>query len=423
MNSDTNNNGIIPGFRSIPKTGVIYIMSEASSVGYTRNNSEWVNLGQGAPETTNLPCSPKRIDQVQIHPDSYKYSPIDGILSLREKVADFYNLNFRKEKESKYTYENVAISGGGRTGLTRLAASLGNINMGYFIPDYTAYEELLSIFKAFTPIPILLSPENKYQISSDDLRKEITGRGLGTILVSNPCNPTGQIFYGEELEKRIDIARELRCTMIIDEFYSHYIYTKTHKNGLNIVSAAEYVDNVNTDPVIIVDGLTKNWRYPGWRISWTVGPKEVIERVASAGSFLDGGASNPFQYHSIPLLELDYVERESNALQKCFREKRDYAIERLINMNINIEHPPVGAFYIWANLSNLPIPLNDGMKLFKAGLNNKVITVPGTFFDVNPGKRRSFARYNNYSRISFGVEMIKLKKGLDKLEKMIYSYY
>ena len=34
--------------------------------------------------------------------------------------------------------------------LTRLASALGNVNMGHFIPDYTAYEELLSVFKAFS---------------------------------------------------------------------------------------------------------------------------------------------------------------------------------------------------------------------------------------------------------------------------------
>ena len=418
MNQNKLNSETIPGFRSIPKTGVIFIMSEASAVGFNRNNPDWVNLGQGAPETTALPNSSERINKIQIHSDSYEYSPVDGIIELREKIADYYNHVFRKNKKSKYTYENVAISGGGRSGLTRIAASLGNINMGYFIPDYTAYEELLSIFKAFTPIPILLSAENKYQISTEKLKEEITGRGLGAMLMSNPCNPTGQLIHGKELEERAEIARKFKCTMIFDEFYSHYIYTQTN-NDFNLVSGAEFVKDVNRDPIIIVDGLTKNWRYPGWRISWTLGPKEVINRVASAGSFLDGGASNPFQYHTLPLLELDYVLCESSAIQDCFKEKRDFTIKRLKEMKIRVEHIPMGTFYVWANLSDLPKPLNDGMELFKAGLKHKVITVPGTFFDVNPGKRRAFARYNNYSRISFGVEMSKLKDGLDKLEKLI----
>ena len=67
MNQNKLNSETIPGFRSIPKTGVIFIMSEASAVGFNRNNPDWVNLGQGAPETTALPNSSERINKVQIH--------------------------------------------------------------------------------------------------------------------------------------------------------------------------------------------------------------------------------------------------------------------------------------------------------------------------------------------------------------------
>jgi aspartate/methionine/tyrosine aminotransferase len=50
---------------------------------------------------------------------------------------------------------------------------------------------------------------------------------------------------------------------------------------------------VNQDPIVIVDGLTKNWRLPGWRVCWIVGPKSLIDSVGSAGSFLEGGANSP----------------------------------------------------------------------------------------------------------------------------------
>ena len=48
-----------------------------------------------------------------------------------------------------------------------------------------------------------------------------------------------------------------------------------------------------------------------------------------------------------------------------------------------------------------------------------MITVPGVFFDVNPERRRTYARYRHYSRISFGPEMAALERGLDGLERMI----
>ena len=417
-----NNNKPIPGFRDVPRTGVIYVMHKANQLGFSYDNPVWANLGQGAPETGALPGAPPRINQLSINPNHHEYGPITGQISLRQKVADLYNMLYRQGKRSQYTYENVSIAGGGRVALTRLAAALGNINMGHFLPDYTAYEELLSVFKAFTSIPILLDPDYRYEIPLETLKREILGRGLKAMLVSNPCNPTGQLAEGADLQRWVQLARRYRCSFILDEFYSHYIYTGPANGEPKLVSASKYVEDVNADPVIVVDGLTKGWRYPGWRISWTLGPKEVIDSVASAGSFLDGGANNPFQREVLSLLEPDCVLQDTAATQRHFRTKRDYVLERLYAMGIGVEAEPAGTFYVWANLSQLPEPINDGLKFFKAGLEENVITVPGVFFDVNPERRRTYARYRKYARISFGPEIAVLERGLHALERVIKKH-
>ncbi|MDB6065835.1 MAG: Aminotransferase class [Pedosphaera sp.] len=404
----------------MPRTGVIYVMHEAMQHGFHYDAPQWANLGQGSPETGNIADAPARIESLNIPANTQQYGPVAGNGDLRQAVADFYNTTFRRDKESKYTKENVSIASGGRLALTRLASALGNINMGHFIPDYTAYEELLSVFKAFTPIPILLDAEAGYKIPLAALKKEILGRGLSALLVSNPCNPTGQLVEGNELSGWCGLARECQCSFIIDEFYSHYIYGSAEP--CKMVSAAAYVENVETDPVIIVDGLTKNWRYPGWRISWTLGPKSVIEAIASAGSFLDGGANHPFQSMAATLLNPKLVIQETTAIQKHFGKKREYVLGRLKQMGISVDAEPAGSFYVWANLSRLPEPLNNGMSFFREGLKEKVIVVPGVFFDVNPGNRRAQGRYANYCRISFGPEMKKLETGLDGLERVIRKF-
>src|SRR6185436_19612205 len=142
-----------------------------------------------------------RIESVTIAGTQQQYAPVAGNKDLCQAVADFYNAVYRRDKASKYSRDKVSIASGGRLALTRLASDLGNINMGHFIPDYTAYEELLSVFKAFSPIPILLDAENGYRIAPSALKKEILGRGLSALLASNPCNPTGQLVEGEELRQ------------------------------------------------------------------------------------------------------------------------------------------------------------------------------------------------------------------------------
>ncbi len=407
-------------FRSVPRTGVIYVTNEAQKRGFSTTNADWCNLGQGQPETGDLPGSPPRVGHVDIALDDQEYAPVAGIWELREAIASLYNSLYRRGMRSQYSAENVCVSGGGRAALTRAAASLGHINLGHFLPDYTAYEELLDIFKAFTSIPILLEGERGYAFGADDLRREILGRGFGAILMSNPCNPTGKLVEGEELARWVATARELECSLLLDEFYSHYIY-RAAPGRLPVESAARYVADVDGDPVVIFDGFTKNWRYPGWRVTWALGPKPVIEALASAGSFLDGGGSKPLQRAGIPLLAEAHVVAETKAIQAAFRAKRDYLLSQLERLGVRVDRAPDGTFYVWGSVAGLPPPLNDGMGFFRAGLEENLIVVPGEFFDVNPGKRRHgrASRFKAHVRFSFGPSMGVLERAIERIERLV----
>ena len=410
----------ISAFRTVPRTGVIFVTTEATKLGFSPRDPQWCNLGQGQPETGDLPGAPKRVHRIEIDVDDQEYAPVAGLWELREQIAGLYNRLYRKGFRSQYSAENVAVSGGGRAALTRAAAALGHINLGHFLPDYTAYEELLDVFKAFTAIPILLEGDRAYAFSDDDLKREVQGRGLSALLLSNPCNPTGKAIQGEELQQWVGMSRTLDCSLLIDEFYSHYRWNAP-PGRLPVESAARYVEDVNRDPVVIFDGLTKNWRYPGWRVTWTVGPRQVIDAVASAGSFLDGGGGKPIQRAAIPLLEEENVIAETKAIHSVFREKRDLMVAGLSKLGVRIDRQPDGTFYVWGNVSHLPPPLNDGMGFFRAALEKKVIVVPGEFFDVNPGKRRSSrsSRFRQYVRFSFGPARANLELAISRLGELL----
>lgn len=406
----------LPQFRPVPRTGVIYVMTEAAKRGFHYGHPDWVNLGQGAPETGALPGSGPRLERVEIDAASHEYGPVDGIGELKEAVASLYNARYRRGMKSQYSAENVSISAGGRVALTRVAAALGHVHLGHLLPDYTAYEELLGLFRNFVPIPIVLRPEDGFRLSAERLRESIVGMGLGALLLSNPTNPTGNVVRGDELSRWLAIGRRLRCAFVFDEFYSHYVYGDSGPT-----SAARDVEDVDADPVVILDGLTKNWRYPGWRLAWTVGPKEVIRRIASAGSFLDGGAPHPLQRAALPLLTLEAANREAAAIRSVFTAKRDLVTRRLGQMGIDLEEPPGGAFYVFPSLRNLPDPLRDGMSFFERALDYKVIAVPGSFFDIDPGKFRGHlpSRLTSYVRLSFGPDLASVSAGMDRIEQMV----
>jgi aspartate/methionine/tyrosine aminotransferase len=406
----------IVGFRPVPRTGVIYVTTEAQRHGFQAQDPDWCNLGQGQPETGALPGAPPRHGAITIDPEDQEYAPVAGLWELREAVAAHYNATYRRGMRSQYKAENVCVAGGGRLSLTRAAAALGHVNLGHFLPDYTAYEELLDVFRLFSPIPILLDPERAYEFGPADLRREILGRGLSAILLSNPSNPMGKLVSGDELAGWVGAARELDCALLIDEFYAHYVWRLGAGEPGPTVSAARYVEDVDRDPVVLFDGLTKNWRYPGWRCTWTVGPRAVIEAVTSAGSFLDGGGAKPLQRAAIELLAPAHVHAETAALQRVFADKRELLVAATRRLGMTIDREPDGTFYVWARL-----PDTDGMSFFRAALAEKVIVVPGEFFDVNPGKRRAGrpSRFKNHVRLSFGPPRDVLERAVARLEKVV----
>ncbi|CRK37438.1 hypothetical protein VD0002_g4910 [Verticillium dahliae] len=402
-------------------TGVVWCTERASEYGYLEEPEEWANLGQGAPEVEDdITGCFERPQMIDISVAGREYGPTAGIRPLREAVANLYNDMHRKGKESQYTWENVAIVPGGRAGLIRIAAVLGSSYLSFFLPDYTAYNEMLSLFKNFAAIPVPLSEEDGYHIHPNKIAEEIA-RGSSVILTSNPRNPTGRVVCNPELAEIQDICRG-RATFISDEFYSGYNYTSDCDGST--ISAAENVEDVDEDDVLIIDGLTKRFRLPGWRIAWILGPKEYIKAIGSCGSYLDGGANHPFQEAAIPMLEPELVKREMIHLQTHFRDKRDYVVKRLREMGFIIKYVPDSTFYLWLNLEGLPRPIADGLNFFQACLEEKVIVVPGIFFDLNPSMRRDLfdSSCHHFVRFSYGPKMDVLRKGCDGIERVITKY-
>ena len=69
----------VVGFRSVPRTGVIYVTTEAQRRGFRPEHPDWCNLGQGMPETGPLAGAPPRIGSVAIDLADQEYAPIPGI--------------------------------------------------------------------------------------------------------------------------------------------------------------------------------------------------------------------------------------------------------------------------------------------------------------------------------------------------------
>lgn len=408
-------------------TGVLWVTERAIEYGYNPEDNlgpnEWANLGQGAPEHGDtVPGSFPRPKSIPILEHSKEYGPTAGIKPLREAVANYYNETYRQNKSSQYTYKNVCIVPGGRAGLTRIASIIHDCYLAFFLPDYTAYAEMLSLFKNFSPIPVPLNESDNYEVHLRMIKQELA-RGIQALLTSNPRNPTGKCMTRTQLHNLHVLCRE-KCLLIMDEFYSHYYYDEGCTGSS--ISLAECVDDVNRDPVLILNGLTKAFRLPGWRTCWILGPEEYISALSSAGSFLDGGSNAPCQFAAIEFLEPLKVRDEMRALQIHFKMKRDYILERLTRMGFRFTETtiPNSTFYLWLNLSHLPGKLSNCLGFFHECLHERVIIVPGFFFLINPHhlSKLEDAIWYNYVRLSYGPEFHQLVSGMDGIERILSKF-
>ena len=412
--------GSLGAFRPIPYMGVIYVVAEAVKLGFQNGHPDWCNLGQGQPEVGEMEGAPPRFTDFRVEPEDHAYGPVEGTLELRAAIARHVNRLYRAGKRSQYTAENVTVTSGGRLVLTRLFAALGSIRLGYQVPDYTAYEDMIASHMERLAARALLTDESEgFAVSPQRLAREIERHELAAFLFSNPCNPTGRVLQGGELAAYVELARSRGVTLILDEFYSHFVYDG-ERPGAGPVSAAAFVEDVERDPVVLVDGLTKSFRYPGWRLGWAIGPRAMVDALTRAASAIDGGPSRPVQRAAVAVLEPARADQETAALRRVFSRKRNLMVARLERMGIRCARPSEGTFYVWASLAGLKAPLCDADVFFRRALERKVLTVPGRFFDVNPRKERTGASpLSTWMRFSFGPPEANVRTGLERLEAVI----
>ena len=414
-----------PMVRYVPYMGVIWTVNEASKLGFYNGHPDWCNVGQGQPEVGTIDGAPDRIESLKLQPSDAAYGPVGGTLEVREAIADWVNRAYRKGM-SQYTAENVSFACGGRLALTRLYSIFKDgARIAYKNPDYTAYEDYLYPLRHNCELIELRAEEKDgFTVPVERFENFMHDVRPNAFVFSNPCNPTGQVIKDEAMDRYINAARKENCLLGADEFYATFSYNEDGSPAEKAVSALPYVKDINRDPVIVFDGLTKGFRYPGWRAGWAIGPKYLIEMINRAASAVDGGPSTMVQRGVIEELAEGHAEAELLATRKEFAVKRKMMMEGLAELGIHTPaNQPLGTFYLWASIENLPGKLSDADYFFHACLQKKVITVPGHFFDVRPFRvRPTNEPYRHWVRFSYGPNRQTIKTALERIAQVIAEH-
>ena len=175
-------------------------------LGFRNGHPDWSNLGQGQPGSRShrgSANSPLVDNPGASRPRLRARS--GASTELREAVAEHYNRLYRVGSDSKYKKENVSIASGGRLILSRIFAALGEVPLGYQVPDYPAYEDMLDYHSyRVKPVAVPTTPTDDFVISSERLGKVMISEKAPGLPLQQPVQPDGAVDQGCRPEGVLD---------------------------------------------------------------------------------------------------------------------------------------------------------------------------------------------------------------------------
>lgn len=322
--------------------------------------------------------------------DALGYTVALGLPALRARIAqlygDWYNVDLNPER----VVITPGSSGGFILAFTALFDSGARVGVG--APGYPSYRQILTAL-GLTPVDIQTAPENRYQPVPSDL----AGLDLDGLMVASPANPTGTMLGKPAMADLIAAAKDMGASFISDEIYHGIDYEQKPVSALEI-----------SDDVYVINSFSKYFSMTGWRVGWMVVPEDhvrVLERIAQNMFICAPHAS---QVAALAAMDAD---TELSANLAVYAENRALMLEGLAKAGFTRLAPPDGAFYIYADVSDLT---NDS-QAFAAEILEKagVAVTPGLDFDK--------ARGHGTLRFSYARATEDIVEGLERLAAFMKS--
>ena len=350
-----------------------------------------INLGIGQPDFQ----TPEHVVEaaVQALRDGHHgYTPANGILELREAVAEDLELRHRVSMDPG----NIVVVPGGKVTMFFAVLMFGEAGAEILYPNpgFPIYESVIN-FSGAKAVPIPLREDSGFAFSADEVLSLITPR-TRLIILNSPANPTGGVTPREEVDRLVEgLEAHPDVAILSDEIYSQMLY-----DGREHVSLLQYPQI--RDRVIMLDGWSKTYAMTGWRLGFAVWPKALVEAATRLAINCHSCVNAATQYAGIAALRgpQDAVAEMMSAF-----DMRRRTIHRSLNDIPGISCvEPAGAFYAFPNISGTGIPAKtlEVELLEQAG----VATIAGT----------SFGRYGEgYLRLSYANSQENIRSALQRI--------
>lgn len=335
------------------------------------------------------------------------YTMNTGMPELRQSITD----KLQRDNDLDYDPSQIVCTNGAKQALG--FSMLAMIDEGDEViipaPYWVSYPQMVNVAGG-TPVSVRTSFENNYRMTAEQLEDAIT-ENTKAVMLCSPSNPTGTCYSADELRALADVlADHPEINIISDEIYEYIVFEDDHVGILNVAPELK-------DRTVVINGFSKGFAMTGWRLGYLAAPQEFADAVAkiqsqetSAPSCISQKAGEAAYRGS---LEPIHKMRDS------FKERRDFIVNELSNIEGLKCFTPGGAFYVFPNIAHYLGRSTSNGNTIETSTDlcmylieeHGLAAVPGDAFGEPEGIRLSYA-----SSMEELTEAIKrLKAGLSQL--------
>jgi aspartate/methionine/tyrosine aminotransferase len=356
----------------IPPFLVMDIMQAAAEREAEQKAVYHLEVGQpGTPAPQGVLAAAKRaLDENRLG-----YTLSTGIPELRAAIAKHYAKTYNVDLDPA----RVVVTTGSSAGfvLSFLSAFDSGDRVAMASPGYPCYRNILSAL-GIEPVLLLTEAEHRFQPTPELLEKAVRkGGAIDGLIIASPSNPTGTMIGPNEMSALTRYCWDNKIRLISDEIYHGLTYEST------ACTALAYEENA-----VIINSFSKYFSMTGWRLGWMVIPEGLTRAVECLAQNLFISAPTLSQIGGVAAFDCE-EELSTNILK--YKANKDLLLEKLPKAGFDRLAPVDGAFYIYADVSELT---NDSLSFCRWILNETGVAIAsGVDFDPDRGHR--------YVRFSF----------------------
>jgi aspartate aminotransferase len=380
---------------SVKESSTVRVMAAAHRM--KAEGIDIVDLSVGEPDF-NTPENIKNAARRAIDTNQTRYTATPGMPVLRDAVVSRYQADFGVDR----TRREVIINVGGKQAIFNALMAIVNPGDEVLIPaPYWVTFPPVVYLCGGTPVIVETDPGSGFQITADALARHITDR-TKLIIINSPSNPSGAVVPEAEFFRICELAAERGIFVLSDECYQRFLY-----DGLQPFTGVA-VPESQRPWIIVVGSLSKTYAMTGWRIGYTIGSAELIERMSIIQSHQ---TSNPTSIAQVAAIEALTGPQDSvTAMTREFQRRRNYIVDALNRIPGIHCFMPQGAFYAYPDFREL---LKGDIKTceeFAAQLLEKahLALTAGCAFGTN-----------GFIRFSYAASMSELENAMSRLADFV----